>query len=185
MDVKFEQIGLYNVSEEYLRYLNKIEPEVQYSEDKEYGQKPFLGIIVLIDTYSYFIPLTSGKKKHTKWKNVGPAHYLIYEKVEKTELKHNDVFKSVSDTQALKIFAALDIKKMIPVKEGLYSRINFSELEDVKYADLLEKEYRFCQKIQDSILAKVKQVYSEQKETGKVYPIYCDFSKLEIACNQY
>lgn len=104
-------------------YLNKIEPEVQYSEDKEYGQKPFLGIIVLINTYFYFIPLTSGKKKHTKWKNVGQAHYLIYEKVEKTELKHNDVFKSVSDTQALKIFAALDIKKMIPVREALHKEV--------------------------------------------------------------
>ena len=54
MDVKFEQIGLYNVSEEYLRYLNKIEPEVQYSEDKEYGQKPFLGIIVLIYTSNMY-----------------------------------------------------------------------------------------------------------------------------------
>ena len=50
---------------------------------------------------------------------------------------------------------------------------------------LLEKEYRFCQKIQDGILSKVTQIYREQKETGKVYPMYCNFSRLEDACNQY
>ena len=48
-----------------------------------------------------------------------------------------------------------------------------------------KKNIVFVKKIQDSILTKVKQVYCEQKESGKVYPIYCDFSKLEIACNQY
>lgn len=185
MLVRFENLGLYNIETDYLRYLNEIEPEVQFTQDKDYEQKPFLGILVTIDTYSYFIPLTSGKPKHAKWKNVGPAHYLIYEQVKKTELRRRDIFKSISETDALKIFAALDLKKMIPVRDGLYSRIDFAALADKKYADLLEKEYRFCQKLQDGILSKVTQIYREQKETGKVYPMYCDFTKLEHACDQY
>jgi protein AbiQ len=185
MNIRFENLGLYNIDTDYLRYLNGIEPEVQFTQEKNYEQKPFLGILVTINTYSYFIPLTSGKPKHAKWKNVGPAHYLIYEQVKKTELRKRDIFKSISETDALKIFAALDLKKMIPVADGLYSRIEFAKLEDQKYADLLEKEYRFCQKIQDGILSKVTQIYREQKETGKVYPMYCNFSRLEDACNQY
>lgn len=185
MNVSFENFGLYNVDVDYLRYLNSIEPEVQFSDDKDYEQKPFLGIVILIDDYSYFIPLTSSKWKHAKWKNVGAAHYLVYEQVEKSELRRNDIFKSISDSEALKIFAALDIKKMIPVKEGLYSRIDFSSLTDRKYADLLEKEYRFCQKIQNGILAKAKQIYTEQKQSGVIHPIYCNFAKLESACDTY
>lgn len=185
MTVRFEEFGLYNVDTNYLKYLNSVEPEVQFTQDKDYEQKPFLGIIVTIDTYAYFIPLTSGKPKHAKWKNVGPAHYLIYEQVQKTELRKRDIFKSISDTEALKIFAALDLKKMIPVCDGLYSRIDFCGLNDKKYADLLEKEYRFCQRLQDGILSKVTQIYNEQKTTGKVYPMYCDFTKLESACDQY
>lgn len=185
MNIQFENLGLYNIDTDYLRYLNGIEPEVQFTQEKDYEQKPFLGILVTIDTYSYFIPLTSGKPKHAKWKNVGPAHYLIYEQVKKTELRKRDVFKSISETDALKIFAALDLKKMIPVREAQYTRIDFSALPDRKYADLLEKEYRFCQKIQDGILSKVTQIYREQKETGKVHPMYCDFAKLEIACDEY
>ena len=185
MNIRFENLGLYNIDTDYLRYLNGIEPEVQFTQEKDYEQKPFFGILVTIDTYSCFIPLTSGKPKHAKWKNVGPAHYLIYEQVKKTELRKRDVFKSISETDALKIFAALDLKKMIPVREAQYTRIDFSALPDRKYADLLEKEYRFCQKIQDGILTKVTQIYREQKETGKVHPMYCDFSKLEIACDEY
>ena len=185
MNVRFENLGLYNIDTDYLRYLNVIEPEVQFTQDKDYEQKPFLGILIAIDTYSYFIPLTSGKPKHAKWKNVGPAHYLIYEQVKKTELRKRDIFKSISDTDALKIFAALDLKKMIPVQSGLYTRIDFAALSDKKYADLLEKEYRFCQKIQDGILSKVTQIYREQKETGKVHSMHCDFTKLEGACDIY
>lgn len=185
MTVRFDNLGFYNVDTRYLQYLNTIEPEVQFTQEKDYTQKPFLGILVIIETYTYFIPLTSGKPKHAKWKNVGSAHYLIYEQVKKTELRKRDIFKSISETDALKIFAALDLKKMIPVADGLYSQIEFAKLEDQKYADLLEKEYRFCQKIQDGILSKVTQIYREQKETGKVYPMYCNFSRLEDACNQY
>ena len=59
MDVRFEKLGLYNIDTEYLRYLNQLDSEVQFSEDKDYEQKPFLGIHVVLDTYSYLIPLAS------------------------------------------------------------------------------------------------------------------------------
>lgn len=185
MDVRFGTFGLYNIDTDYLKYLHSVDSEVQFTPEKNYDQKPFLGIVVAIDTYTYFIPLTSVKPKHAKWRNVGPAHYLIYEQVKKTELRKRDIFKPISDTDALKIFAALDLKKMIPVPDGRYSSIDFSSLEDEKYADLLEKEYRFCKKIQSGILSKVTQIYREQKETGKVFPLYCNFTKLESACTQY
>ena len=54
----------------------------------------------MIDTYLYFVPLTSGKPKHAKWKNVGSAHFLIYEQVSKTELRKADIFKSLSAAEA-------------------------------------------------------------------------------------
>ena len=75
MNIRFENLGFFNVDENYLCYLNQIDSEVQYSKDKDYGKKPFLGIVVMIDTYLYFVPLTSGKPKHAKWKNVGSAHF--------------------------------------------------------------------------------------------------------------
>ena len=110
MTVRFDNLGFYNVDTRYLQYLNTIEPEVQFTQEKDYTQKPFLGILVIIETYTYFIPLTSGKPKHAKWKNVGSAHYLIYEQVPKAELRKRDIYKSISETDALQIFAALGLQ---------------------------------------------------------------------------
>lgn len=185
MTICFDNFGFYNIEIDYLKYLHDIDPEVQFDADKVYDRKPFLGILVVIGEYNYFLPLTSSKPKHSKWKNVGTAHYLIYEQVDKTELTRRDIFKSISPTEALKLFAALDIKKMIPVPEGLYSRVDFAALTDTKYRDLLEKEYRFCQKIQNGILSKASQIYKDQKESGVVHKLYCNFTLLEKASKEY
>jgi hypothetical protein len=38
MNIRFENLGFFNVDEDYLRYLNQIDSEVQYSKDKDYGK---------------------------------------------------------------------------------------------------------------------------------------------------
>ena len=85
----------------------------------------------------------------------------------------------------MKIFAALDIKKMVPVPDGLYKKKDFNAETDLKYRALLQKEYRFCLKIKDGILEKAKTIYSQQKTTQKVLRFHCDFAKLEKACDEY
>lgn len=186
MKIGYRNFGFYNINVDYLKYLHdNIDAEVRFDEGKAYDRKPFLGILVAIDSYTYFIPLTSGKPKHARWKNVDKTYYLIYEIINKTHLRQTDVFKVYSDTHALKILAALDIKKMIPVPEGLYSRIEFSQIRDLRYRSLLLKEYRFCQKIQDGILEKARQIYETQKRTGRIYPMHCNFKKLEAACRSF
>lgn len=186
MKIEYKDFGLYIIDVNYLKHLHDdIDEEVRFDANKAYDRKPFLGIIVVIDKYTYFIPLTSCKPKHAKWKNVDKTYYLIYEVIDKSNLRKFDVYKPYSDTQVLKIMAALDIKKMIPVPNGLYTRIDFSKVTDAKYRSLLLKEYRFCQKIQDGIIEKAKAIYENQKSTGKVFPLFCNFSKLEAACDSY
>jgi hypothetical protein len=58
-------------------------------------------------------------------------------------------------------------------------------VQDVRYRSLLEKEYRFCQQIQKGIIEKAERIYTAQKETGKIYPFYCDFVALEKACDAW
>lgn len=47
--------GFYTVDPDYLEYLNKVDSEVYYN--------PFIGAIVGIENYNYFIPVSSAKKK--------------------------------------------------------------------------------------------------------------------------
>jgi protein AbiQ len=79
---------------------------------------------------------------------------------------------------------------MIPVKEGTYSIVNlnkspFDTLSEIKYKDLLNKEYSFCLKNIDSIIAKATKLYANQMSTGKVKKFCCDFKILESVCDDY
>ena len=113
------------------------------------------------------------------------THYLIYDIIDKAKVSEKDIIKPYNDSKVMKIFAAIDIKKMIPVPNGLYSKIDFDKIADKKYKRLLVYEFLFCQKIQDGILAKAKEIYIKQKFTGKVFSMFCNYAKLEHACNNY
>lgn len=78
----------------------------------------------------------------------------------------------------------IDIKKMIPVVDGVYSIVNInSEPDDTdkikKYKDLLNKEYIFCLKIKDDVLEKADRLYCKQMRTGKIAKFCCNFKALE------
>ena len=68
---------------------------------------------------------------------------------------------------------------MIPVPNGCYERIEFDELDDIRYKDLFEKEYAFCLKVKTKVLKKVEKLYQKQKETGVIRRANCNFSELE------
>ena len=71
--------------------------------------------------------------------------------------------------------------RMIPVPNGCYERIEFDELDDIRYKDLFEKEYAFCLKVKTKVLKKVEKLYQKQKETGTIRRANCNFSELEKA----
>ena len=64
---------------DYLQFLNSMDSEVYYNASYQTAVKPFVGIVIMVADYHYFIPLTSAKMKHTKWKNVSDECFLIYE----------------------------------------------------------------------------------------------------------
>ena len=75
-----------------------------------------------------------------------------------------DIYRYYSDKEKMHILSILDIKKMIPIPTGCYERIEFNELEDVRYKDLFQKEYAFCLKTKIKLLIKVEKIYQNQKE---------------------
>jgi ABC-type multidrug transport system ATPase subunit len=96
--------------------------------------------------------------------------YIPQELAEEDDVKH--------------ILSVMDIKKMIPVVDGVYSRVNINpedkDTDEVKkYKDLLNKEYSFCLKIIDEVIVKANKLYDKQMATGKVIKFCCDFKVLE------
>lgn len=61
---ELKKLGFYVVHAEYLKFLHERDPEVYYDESYRTLKKPFVGIIIGLGEYQYFIPLTSAKEKH-------------------------------------------------------------------------------------------------------------------------
>lgn len=182
---EFENFGFYSIDADYLEYLNSKDSEVYYNSFYRNAIKPFVGIIIDMTECKYFIPLTSAKEKHKKWKNSCDEHFLIYEVIDKSVNISGDVYKEYSKDKKMHVLSVLDIKKMIPVPSDAYERIAFDELSDERYQDLFKKEYAFCLTIKDKILIKAEKIYKHQKETQNVRRTYCDFSRCENAMREW
>ena len=106
--------------------------------------------------------------------------------IKKSQVRKNDIYCEFEKTDVVKkILAVLEIKKMIPVKKGLYQKIDFSDIQDLPYRILLEKEYQFCKPLLPEIVLKAQNLYNHQKHTGIVADMHCNFSLLEKVCDLY
>ena len=186
MAASFDNFGFYVVDTNYLAFLNSVDKEVYYDQNKAYVRKPFLGIVVNLGKYDYLIPLTSAKQKHTKWPDSSKEAILIFEIIKAGTERQNHVYKPGNTTGSSKhIMGVLDIKKMIPVPATCCKYVSISSEPDLRYRVLLQKEYQFLQKLKNDILAKVEEVYNSQKTSGIVHRFYCNYSALEYAYEQY
>lgn len=172
-----------NIDPNYLKKLHEACSEVYY-KSSGYENKPYIGIMINKNDRKYVMPLSSAKEKHKKWKNVDKDCYLVYETAKKSNMGKADIWVDLESDNVKHILSVMDIKKMIPIVDGVYSRVNInpndSDSDDVKkYKDLLNKEYSFCLKIINEVIGKVNKLYDKQMETGKVAKFCCDFKALE------
>ena len=173
----------------YLKTVHDSWREVYY---KTYGYetKPYIGILVEENGVEYVIPLSSAKEKHKSWKNVETDRFLIFENCKTAETGTKDIYVKNKDGTFKHILSVIDLKKMIPIKSGLYSEVDLNpskkdSVQEIKYKVLLNIEYTFCLKIIDSVIQKASKLYEKQISTGKVIKFCCDFKLLEEKCREY
>ena len=184
-----EGLQFINVDVEYIKALHESCPEVRYRE-KGYDNKPFIGVLVSNKVGDYVIPLSSAKEKHKTWKNAEHERYLIYEIAYRFAMGPKDIWVEESEDKVKHILSVLDVKKMIPIKEGVYQKINLNPQnddteEEKRYKDLLNKEYSFCLKIMGEVIDKANKIYEKQVKSGKIQKFCCDFKLLEEICCTY
>lgn len=178
-----------NINQDYLKYLHEYCPEVYY-KPAGYENKPYLGILITNDDIQYVIPLSSAKEKHTSWKNIESDRFLIYEVCKKNTISKQAVYKKMSDGTVEHLLSVIDLKKMIPIKDGLYSKVDLTHSdkdsnEITNYKNLMNKEFSFCLKILNSMIQKANKLYEKQISTGKIGKFCCDFKLLESKCWDY
>ena len=66
-----EELLFYTVDKNYIKYLSKFESHVSYNKDEIGHSRPYLGIVLKIENYKYFVPLYSYKEHYQKY-------YMLY-----------------------------------------------------------------------------------------------------------
>ena len=157
-------LKFYEVDAEYIEYLrkfgdNKI-PNINYEKHKKF----FCGIVLTINGFNYFAPVSSyNQKRHTT--------FLIMDKD-----KENNNLRAIS---------SLRFSFMFPCPIEYLNIKDFSK-EEEKYRILLRKELQYCNSNIEKIYKLANDIYRlGLKENTRIRFNICNFKKLEEICLQY
>lgn len=147
-------LNIYEIDPNYIRYLSSFEEHL--FRNKKISQnfnRKYVGVVLSINGFDYFAPLSSFKEKH----------------------------KRLSETlDFIKIgqYAVINLNNMFPAAAESCQKINFNEIKDLNYKNLLRNEYRIIRKKADQILNNANEVYRHKLiNDGK--------SKLSQRCNDF
>lgn len=159
-----ENIKLYEIDSKYINYMTKF--AVHLFHNKQSGQnneRKYIGVVLYINGYEYFAPLSSYKSKHQK-------------------------MKESIDLLKIKQYAVINLNNMFPVPPKLCTYVDINKQSDSKYKALLLAEYRAIKAIQKKIRKNAKTLYHLKLKEGESTPLAkrCnDFQLLEKACIEY
>lgn len=161
MIIKNGKLLMYDISEEYKKYLRKFDNRVSMKENRK-----FYGILITKDNFDYYIPFTSKINKRTSSK----------------------LTINVKDTNN-RIISKLLLNNMIPVNENdaIIVDIKNSEYKDYFNREII---YLRKEKVKEELLRKVDNIFKVLENPSNIDYIFfkklcCDFRMLEDKCIKF
>lgn len=153
-----QELYLCKINNEYLKYLHSID----YRVSVKYNNRPFVGVVTMINNIKYVIPLTS--QTTTERAKAGKSKRAAR------------ITTFVRDTAGNEI-ANLLHNNMIPVLDTVYEKEELDAAVDTYEAN----EVRFIRKNKEKIIQKAKKVHDDRVATTDAFlnKTCCDFEKLE------
>lgn len=155
-------LKIYEVNPYYVKYLSTFQKHI-FVSDGEKSSRKYIGIILEVNGYKYFAPLSSFKPKHTK----------MVEGVDFIKIKD---------------YAVININNMIPVPEGQYWLVDINGIKDSGYRFLLQSENREINRHKNRLMKNAEIVYKHKLQNGDNTSLAKrtnDFKILEKACNDF
>ena len=176
-----EELKIYSVSDEYIEYLRKEEPNVYSNKiDSRTHTRKYIGIVLKLGKYNYYVPMSSpkesdyqiaGKQKVIK-KSIVPIIRIV--------VKNSKGEKELKGT--------LRISHMIPVPESELILYDLENEKDDTYKDLVGNEIIFIRRNKDKIYKNVELIYKQKAEndTSAGYvKSALNYKELEKMCDKY
>lgn len=170
-----DKLRWYVVDKNYVKFLKQYDNKI---EDIDYNTKlkPYIGIIIKINKFNYYVPLSSAKEKH----------YKIKENMDFVKIIQND-----------KILCVLNLNNMIPILDENISVLKYSEIEHYRkftseneknlYIAFLNKELKLINNRLDKIRKSAVKLYKEKSNNPKsrISRRCCNFKLLEEKSKLY
>lgn len=158
------KLKLYRIDIKYIKYLYQFDKRVQYNEQKDdayTGRRAYLGIVLQVNEFNYFVPLEHPRPAHQKLKN----NIFIF-KIHKGK------------------YGMLGFNNMIPVKDTELIDFDING-ESKKYKQILISQYHFCNKHIQEIQKKALETYSKSQKNKFLKKVCCNFKLLEEKLKEY
>lgn len=163
------RLSFYKVSSAYCDFLRKYDSTVPYTMAGK-STRPFVGIVLTINGFNYYVPLTSPKPKHLHMKN-----QLDFWKINGGK------------------WGALNFNNMIPVVAAELQKIDLKILptdlpSEIAYKNLLANQLSWCNSHREAILKQADKLYQaliSGKSYGNLSARCCNFVLLEKICGLY
>lgn len=155
-----DRLKFYNIDDQYIEYLYQFDKKVPFNKN---SKRPYIGIILEINGITYFAPMFSPKQQHSKYK-ANATHIRIGENL-----------------------GMIKLNNMIPVNKENLKYINFNDIQDKKYKNLLIQQNNFIQSNADDIRQTAEKLYKFVTIDKKEFfiKLCCDFKLLEEKCKYY
>lgn len=171
-----KRLKLYNVSLKYIRNLHNVDNHVP-SISPQIGKqnRPFLGVVIMVNDAKYCIPLSSNSAKKNEKLN---------------SMRENLTFRKIRDKDG-KILAALNLNNMIPIRDEYITpidlKIKSTDSVSIKqWKRLCAKELDWCQSNSAEIERLANELHRKycSKEFFQKRKICLNFPALEKECNK-
>ena len=165
------------VDKEYINYLIQFDRKVGFVE---YGNrlKLHIGIIFNINSFKYYVPISSAKQKHQNMSNKLDFH-------------------KIQNNETGELYAVININNMIPVPDECLSLLRYNQIEDFRYFSsyeekesytyLLQREMSIINNIEEILKSKAHRLYdicinnTDERLTRRC----CNFRLLEQKSIEY
>ena len=175
--VQMKKLRLYTVDIKYLKYLFDIDERVMYWESDTYkGSRKYIGVVLKINDFEYFAPLSSPKA----------ADYFYKKGIKQIKKNIIPIIRLVTDKGQL--LGKIKLSNMIPVKSEQLTLYDIQGETDKKYQSLIAKEMICIRKCKDEIMKNALVLYNQKAneyENVSYLKYTLNFKALEEACLKY
>ena len=157
-------LEIYEIDSAYIEYLSNFEEHLFKNKKitQDFSHK-YIGIILEINGFKYFAPLSSFKPKHKR----------LCETV---------------DFIKVGIYAVINLNNMFPAPLNLCKSVKIENIKNEHYRNLVRAEYRIIKQKTEQIINNAKDVYNHKMINdgkSKLSQRCNDFKNLEVKCKEY